>query len=345
MKASSTLNRKQKLIWAVNPSENPAEAKALVKELKIWAKKLNCDIEPVAVFSKLYLNYPAELSNPRNDNLEDLALASTNFYLKKLPTTGFLKPKILFVTSLSNRRMATELVEYSNKTKPAIIFVNTRLKATMNPFRLGGFAETVMTTSHCPVLLMNPQAESKNQKHAILFPTDFSHESNAALAHIEPWAAAFKSEVVLFNQVEFPDSYSQEFNENEKMKKFMQAAEVARVKKLEVWAEHLKKQNVTARVIVRRERRYVGAEIIKVAKKNKVELIVIASRSGQYAQAILGSVARDVLVQANCPVLVFHRARAKSNFLRNAKSTVSMRNTENIRNKERREHSEINSGA
>lgn len=309
---TSKESKKQKLIWAMNPAENPAAAKALLKELRVWANKLNCDIEPIAIFSKLYLNYPAEVNVAFAESLEDLAFKSTKRYLKHFSSAGLLKPKIIFVASLSNRRLATELVDYSTQTNAAIIFINTRLKATMNPFRLGGFAETVMTRAQCPVLLMNPQVESKNEKHSILFPTDFSRESNAALAHLQPWALAFDSEVILFNQVEFPSSYSQEFEINEKMNEFMYAAETARQKKLASWAAHLKKQNIKARVIIRRECRYVADDIIRMAKKNKVEMIVIASRTGTYTQAILGSVARDVLVQANCPVLVFHRNRPRS---------------------------------
>lgn len=43
-----SLSRKNKIIWSVDPTQDPAAAKNIIKELKVWAKHLNCDVQPVS---------------------------------------------------------------------------------------------------------------------------------------------------------------------------------------------------------------------------------------------------------------------------------------------------------
>ena len=56
---------------------------------------------------------------------------------------------------------------------------------------------------------------------------------------------------------------------------------------------------------------YVPQELIDAASEAKADLIVIGSRGETgMRRALLGSVARSVLYQAPCSVLIVHPARA-----------------------------------
>ena len=172
-----------------------------------------------------------------------------------------------------------------------------------------------MATSRVPVLLLNPTAISSTKIPSILFPTDFSLTSKNALVRLEPWAKAFNSKIVIYDQVETPNIYPSMFNglaqtQALNMESMLQDVEQSRIKIGAGWTKLLQKQNIKSSVIVQRQRKHLAADILEAAKKNKVSLIAIASRSGPVAQALLGSVARDILLQAECPVLIFYRPKA-----------------------------------
>ncbi len=298
---------KGKIIWAVNPTKNPTEAKALVKEMKIWANKLNCDIQPVAVFSKLNIGFPSQLNVSWGETFEELAHATFKNYLKKLSPSDFLTPEMIFTNSLSNRKMASELAEYAKKNHATLIFANTRVKKTLNPIRLGGFAESLISISYIPVILMNPAVESRAQKKAVLFPTDLSVEDHQVLNKITPWISALQSKLVLYNQLELLYMYANDFGSQVPIDQITKEAINSRKESLQKLQKSLDASHIKSEAIVAKGHKYLGAQIIEVAKKNKVELILVINHSGPMYQAILGSVARDILVQAKCPVLVIHQ--------------------------------------
>lgn len=313
MKNSTTEQKtKRKIFWAIDPTQNPSEAKNIIKELKIWSKRLDCDVQPVAVISKFILNLPIEIVIPWNEDFVDSIYKAANKYLKKSGATEFLPPEIIFAKTSSHRRMASFLAKYAEKKNAYMIFANTRAKKTWNPLRLGGFAETLVVSSKVPVLLLNSLAQPSATIPSILFPTDFSNDSKNALMSLQPLAEAFKSKVILYHQVGNPNYYVSEFEGPWQgrpvvVESMLKDMETSRTKDAKDLAELLKQQNVRSSILVQRGRKNVSADIVEIAKKNNVNLIALASSSGPVTQAILGSVSRDVLLQAHCPVLIFHR--------------------------------------
>lgn len=320
-------NKRNKIIWSFDPTQDPREAKNLITELKIWAKRLDCDVQPVTIFSQSTFNLPSDISLPWKNRLQDIAHTAVSRYFKKTAAKGFLPPEIVFASALSNRKMALEMAKYAEKNNAQLVFANTRAKKTWNPFRLGGFAETLVASSRVPVLLLNTRATPSSRIPSILFPTDFSKNSKNALAMLAPWAKAFKAKVMLFDQVEVPNIYPSEFSDIAQtqtlnLESMMKGVERSRLKKGTEWSELLEKQNVKTSLIVQRQRKYLAADILAAATKEKANLIAIASQSSPTTQAILGSVARDIMLQAKCPVLIFYRPK----FTRKVMKTSKMRN-------------------
>lgn len=306
--------KSKKIIWAVDPMQNPAEAKNLIKEMKVWAKHLGCAIQPVSIFSNRDLNFPVELAFPRTERFEEIAEDLIHRYFKKANIKNILTPEKIFISSNSNRKMAAELARYAERQKALLIFANTKARKTWNPFRLGGFAETLVAISRTPVLLLNPESKPSTQMPSILFPTDFSRDSEVALMNLSPWAKAFHSKVLLFSQVETPAIYMSEASgywpaQSASLQSLMRDVEKSRQRKAKHWSSVLAEQNVETQILTQRQKRSLGTDILESAKKNNVSLIALASRRGPLAQTVLGGVARDILLQAKCPVLIFHRPK------------------------------------
>lgn len=319
---SSTLSRKavsrkNKIIWAVDPFQNPNDAKTIVQELKIWSANLDCDILPVSIFSKSSFNLPSEMDFPLKEKFSNFAHESISRYLKNIRIKNLLPAELLFVSAMSIRKMAEEMAMYAANHNALLIFANTQAKKTWNPFRLGGFVERLIATSKVPVLLLNPKSLPTRKSPSILFPTDFSQGSMFAFEKLGPWAKAFNSNILLYNQIETPFVYSGNFkgawgSPELAVISDMKNIEAGRNEKAKEWSSMLQKENITCTTLVQRQHKTLSDDIFQVAKKNKSGLIAIASYSDPVDQFVLGSIARNILLQATCPVLVFHQHHAAS---------------------------------
>lgn len=308
---ASTNQVKNKIVWAIDPMQNPSDAKNLIKELRYWAAHLNCDIQPVSVFSDRVLKLPVELAYPWREKFNELTQKLLDQYIKKTKIADVLPAEKILINSNSTRKMASELAKYAEKNNCLMIFANTRAKKAWNFFRIGGFTEALVTVSKTPVLLLNPEAKPSYKIPQILFPTDFGQSSERALKNLIPWVKKFNSKVILYNQIETPPAYATAAYDylplqTVSLKAMLTDVALLRREKAEKWKDTLKKQNIEADSIIQREKKSLSSDILDAAKKKSVNLIALASESGAISQMVLGSVAKDVLLHAKCPVLIFH---------------------------------------
>ncbi|MCB0369222.1 MAG: universal stress protein [Bdellovibrionales bacterium] len=306
--------QKSKIIWAIDPSHSPEDSKQIINELKIWSHHLSCEIQPVSVFSLVSSVLTLNIDLSWNENYQLFAQNLMTQFLKDIEIKNLLKPKLLFVKTLSTRRLAKELAIYAEKSKATLIVAHTKNRKTTNPFRIGSFSETLMATAKVPVLLLNQKTKSSNKIPTILFPTDFSLKSKNALKNLIPFAKTFNSSILLYNQIEFPNLYMSDFSEirNANSLNFnalMDEAEKMRQNKARKWQNFLKKEKISSKVITKRQIKYLANEIIEIAEENKVNLIAIGTNSGPMIQSLLGSVTKDILSEASCPVLIFHKPK------------------------------------
>jgi nucleotide-binding universal stress UspA family protein len=307
--AMKTSKIKRKIFWAIDPAQKPEESAHLVKEIKFWANRLNCDVQPVSIFSKSILNIPADLVFPWKESFQDMAHLFLDRYLKFAEANEFLPPEIIFETVTSNRKAALIFAKHAEQKNAFMIFANTRCQKSWNPWRLGSFTETLLVNSRIPMLLMNPKSKPTTKIANVLFPTDFSPGAKQALVKLEPWLQAFHSNVILFNQIETTFIYAADFNGSTNfvdLEPILRDLENSRRKKAKVWSARLRKKKIQSQIIVDRQKEFLGNQIVDIAKKENVDLIAFANRSGRMAQAMLGSVAKDILLLATCPVLVFY---------------------------------------
>lgn len=323
---------KNKIIWAIDPTQNANDSKALVKDLLYWAKTLDCEILPVSVFDRDRLTQMLTLQNeklitkgrtsqkqwPRNQTPQQFANQAVRNYLEAFPQLPLVPAKILFTASSSTRSQALTLARYAEKQRAVMVILETRQRKSWNPFRLGGFTETLTATTGIPVLTRNPETKTINTISKILFPTDFSADSKNALLNLTAWAKSMDAKILLFHQIEEPNLYASEMSTlalttTINTEPLYKELHLSRTQVGQQWAQMLEKKGVASEVLLHRQRYSLPADILKAAKTYQAQMIVLSSHRGPTLQTLLGGVARDVLLQAKCPVLIFHRPKPKRN--------------------------------
>lgn len=139
------------------------------------------------------------------------------------------------------------------------------------------------------------------EKKVIVFPTDFSTASLAALPWARQMAGLLGAEIHCLYVVEEPHIYA---TLDMGPVPIPSAAELARSagKRMEAFAgEHLGgAEPITTRVLVGRP----AGELIRYAQENNVVLIVMATHGySGLRHVLLGSTTEAVLREASCPVL------------------------------------------
>jgi nucleotide-binding universal stress UspA family protein len=147
-----------------------------------------------------------------------------------------------------------------------------------------------------------PREANVIQIKRVLVPTDFSESAHHALSYGVSFAAEYKAELLLVHVVEsltvgyasdlFPVPMAEVFDEISGYAK----TEIAKL------AADVKQKGIPVREMVLQGK--PSAEIVRVAKEEKVDIIVLGTHGkGMLDQALFGSTAERVIRKAPCPVL------------------------------------------
>lgn len=322
----------KKIIWAVDISHDPTYYRNIVKELNIWAKKVNGLIYPVSVVSASLYNLGLPTEYPWQNNYKKSLLLLFQNYLKKAHASKFKSPQVIMSPSFSNRHMAQELIQYAIKENASYIFAHTRMRSRWNPLRLGGFAETLAANSPIPVLLMNLKTKPASRMRSVLFPTDLSSISHESLQQLLPVVDAFNPKLILYNQIEeipmnLPLTASLSAVQLSELETIRKELEKERDLKIQDWVKQLQDQGVNSSFKIQRQKTFLGKDILTMAHENKADLIVLTNDTGIFPQTALSSTIKDIIMHCTCPVLIY--SRAKKSTLQNIKSPISIKSSLN----------------
>jgi len=144
----------------------------------------------------------------------------------------------------------------------------------------------------------------------ILYPTDFSAVAGKALEYVKKLKEAGTKEVVILHVIESNELEAmvetcmwknEDVGKCEKeIERRMKQKAREKMKKIK---EELEKEGIKTKVSVRIGKPFV--EIINVAKKEKISLIVMGSHGrSMVEEMLLGSVAESVIHHASVPVMI-----------------------------------------
>jgi nucleotide-binding universal stress UspA family protein len=233
--------------------------------------------------------------------------------------SGLSRPKVIVEKRPSLTLSVRALLAYAKRQRADTIVVGTHARSGIARLLLGSFAETLLLHSTIPVLVVGPHVEtslSTRKRSRILFSTDFgpsaypTFKKVVALARAQQSVTNPSAKITLFHclphptepivrsgvyllgggYVSFPD--------------YMTDEEQRKRKLAEEYVKAAKKMGVTVEIGLNPGHDGTAHAIVQEALAENANLIAMAAESGRVSAALIGSVTRQVVRTANCPVWV-----------------------------------------
>lgn len=313
----------RKVIWAVDPFEQPNETQTnVVNFLQFLQKAYPQDdtfvLEPVYVLSSDQLNLPRDFGVHFIESYKPTALKIFEkrlTELKDLPK--FKSPQVLTHQGFSLRSLAHYFIQYAESVAGDLIVVGTHGKKGLSRAFLGSFAESLLLQSHIPVLVIGPNATELNFNQ-ILFPCDLDGEpTDSVFLEVLEVAHQLNAEVTLLHAI--PRPFEPAFQSGVYLLSgawpalpiFLEKEGAKRQELANQWKEFALKRGVNLHTIIEADFSSVSDSILKKARQLKVGMIMMEAKSGPISSALLGSTTREVIRSSSCPVWTLRSEKSK----------------------------------
>lgn len=308
---------KKNLIWALDPlealREKPGKLQSHAAEtLRLLSEKRQCAIEPVYVMNA---TPPISIETDIEWNPIYLEAAENagQKILNEFPKLNLLPLKILTQSGTSTFGAVNTLTQYAARQQAFLIVANTHSKSGFKRFFLGSFAETLLLRSQIPVVVVGPHSHKIQTFDKILFPTDFAPHTRFVFKRVLDLARSLGSSITLLyvipftvqpytsGNILFPGSYWGAYLD------YVTATKKNAEKSVQSWSHFASKYGIKVNLVVdHRGYRSVWESIIHQARKNHAGMIAMESMSGPVSSAVIGSVTRQVVRHAECPIWILH---------------------------------------
>lgn len=308
----------KRVLWAVDPfsSERSLQSAAA------WAVRgllgecaAEVEVEPVYVINEYPLGIPLQAPGAINEQFQEAGQQGLNRIMASAGLQNTLPLRVLSGPFSGMRGAVDSLVEYAKRSGADVIIVATHARKGLQRWFMGSFAETLMLCSDMPLFVVNPRwssqkAASPGFRH-ILFPTDFSEESGAALDRVIQLARICGAEITIFHQM--PYALSPALESSMSASPVYGDAVRRESRKAREEAERLaaRVRSVGLEAHVSVDFRHPGSTaqgILEFARKKQLIIAMPARASGVTAD-LLGSTTRKVVRGARCPVWIIHEPR------------------------------------
>lgn len=303
----------RRVIWAVDPFEERGETRAHVLSALEELSSRGVLIEPVYVLSPDEYDLDVEFNATWLNQIRTTTQKVLAQYLADVKIDGILNPHVLIEKHHSLTRAVRALVAHAELSKADTILVGTHAKSGVTRFFLGSFAETLLLHSKMPVLVVGPHSEIPIQGskiNRILFSTNFGASSFPTFKKVIDLAEARQAKITLFHclphpvepffqsgmyllgggYLSFPDFLAQdEENKRRTAQRYISAA---------------KEHGIEVEIAFDAGRGSTAPAIVERAQKDGSSLIAMAAESSAVSAALVGSVTRQVVRSAPCPVWV-----------------------------------------
>lgn len=310
MKKRIPSGRPLKVIWAVDAFHEDAKAqlRALQAFLKMSGGAGSAAIQPVAALHSGDFD-PVSNTFPKNwHELASHALGNIIDVLENVVNAGVLPARLIKVDKPSLTASVDALIQFAIKESASLILVSSRARKGIDRLALGSFAETLVLRSPVPVLIVNPSAKAHQKLTTILYPTDFSNASKKGFDRILTMAQRLGMQILIFHKMKLPyvspplglmiPTVSREALRELKDERLATAKQ---------WAKRAELSGTRTKFHVDSRGGAPLDSILKASRTLGPKAIVgITSQSGPLGAAVLGSLTRQILRSAACPVLVVH---------------------------------------
>ena len=198
---------------------------------------------------------------------------------------------------------APAILEYASDNNIDLIVMGTHGRRGLGHLLLGSAAEEVVRLAPYPVFTIRELKEPKSvmQVNNILVPVDFSNHSQKALSYASEIAQSYNAQLQVLHIIE--ETMHPAFSVTGKSSIFdlVPGIKDDSRKRIEKMIKEFVSDKVKSKVFVQGGR--AANDIIKFAKENSTDLIVIATHGlTGLEHMLLGSVTEKVVRMAHCPV-------------------------------------------
>ncbi|MBY0471808.1 universal stress protein [bacterium] len=308
---------RKRIVWALDPFEENGPSRMAVLEVLREYGARGASIQPVYILSPSEYDINIEFNAPWLKRVRPAVQKLVEHSIKGIKIPGMLPVETIVESHSTLFQTIKTFISHAQRLRADLIVVGTHSRKGISRFFLGSFAETLLLYSKIPVLVAGSRTENQPTKGSrpILFITDFVHHSRKTFEKVVRLAKERRSKVVLFHVIPHPIepfvklgvyllaggfvTYPDFVTQEEQRKK-----QIA-----DEYVQLAKKQGVTVEIYFDRGNRGTVPAVIDQAKKMKAGLIAMAAQSGPTAAAVLGSIARQVVRSAPCPVWVLRSSK------------------------------------
>ncbi len=277
------------ILWGIDPRRDGAAARAAVAGfLKAWTRGQALRVEPV------YVAGPDE----------DLAEPTLDLPPRQ---DGVAATRVVRAEHASLSGRVDALLGEAERAQAAVIVVSTHAKGRLERLVLGSFAEEALLRATRPIVIVNPNVTGPFRLERVLVATDLKDASKRAFDAALDEAARRGLPTTIVRVARFdrdrpdaafgsPEGYDQALAD-------YIAGERAR---LESWAAAARRRGPQVEATVIEDGDDPARAIVELAQKRRCGLIAMAPHADRLDAAVGGSVTRQVIRGAACPVWVVH---------------------------------------
>jgi nucleotide-binding universal stress UspA family protein len=311
------------LIWALDPFEENVTFRAqLMETLRKISEKQKLPVQPV------YILNLAEESEGEPDietlspkQLKQTALKVINKTLETFRNIHFLRPKVLLEPHTALTTLVKCLTRFSQQSDVSaeLIVVGTHARVGLPRLLLGSFTETLLLHSTVPILSVGPgcslealgrETQEEAKEDRILFATDFTIYSEKIYGRLLDFASKMHAHLTLFHVI--PHSIEPILQTGSYLlsggwvtaPEYVTQEDADTQLLAEKWAQLASSRGIKTKICISSEKHQTASLIIQQARLEQSHWIAMAAESGAAASAILGSITRQVVRNAPCPVWV-----------------------------------------
>jgi nucleotide-binding universal stress UspA family protein len=299
-----------KVIWAVDAfHENPkTQLRALQSFLKMNGGAGSAEIQPVAVLHSGSYD-PVTHTFPENwHEVASDALGNIIDTLEDVANAGVLPARLIKVDEPSLSASVDALIQFAIEENASFILVSSRARTGIDRLALGSFAETLVLRSPVPVFIANPQTKTHQKLRTILYPTDFSAASKKGFDRVLTVAQRQGMQILIYHKIDLPYwPLNSGLVLPPVSRESLRELKAERIALAEKWAQRAELSGVRAKYQIESQGGPTLDSILEISRRLGPKVMIgVTSQSGSVGALILGSLTRQILRTASCPVLVVH---------------------------------------
>lgn len=249
----------KKVLWAIDPfAENPklqrSAAWAIHQLAQPDLEEASPLIQPIYLVNDASSIVPQRLIRSYLKKIQVLGEDSLHQIVRRIPIRNLNSLEVIAEEFISLQDGAKALLSYAKRNKFDFIVASThsRQGTRSESFFPGSFVETILDQTQIPSLVVNPKWRFGHGVDRLVFPTDFSLDSQRWFDRLIEFANKQKFKITLFYQLEIP--LSQPFDKAVKVFPELRELIIQKIKRFQTegrkWMETGKRKGVNVSLFI-----------------------------------------------------------------------------------------------